>query len=94
MGRPRYHEIRTSDLELFNLDQPELGRSSRNLMIFNWLLSLDETYELCSEPGIQDLEGKPPKHRYPVVYPESLDSDDTDIETETNVTSSLTPTES
>lgn len=41
MGRPRYHEIRERDLELWDRGQP-LGRAHRNLKVFNWLHSLRE----------------------------------------------------
>lgn len=41
MGRPRYHEIRESDLEQWNRGQ-SLNRAHRNLKVFNWLHSLKE----------------------------------------------------
>ena len=41
MGRPRYHEIRETDLEQWNRGQP-LNRAHRNLKVFNWLHSLKE----------------------------------------------------
>nr|KAG5688452.1 hypothetical protein BaRGS_003049 [Batillaria attramentaria] len=41
MGRPRYHEIRVRDLELWNRGQT-LDRAHRNLKVFNWLHSLKE----------------------------------------------------
>ncbi|KAL3864836.1 hypothetical protein ACJMK2_006486 [Sinanodonta woodiana] len=41
MGRPRYHEIRIRDLEQWNKGQ-DMGRSHRNLKVFNWLHSLKE----------------------------------------------------
>ena len=42
MGRPRYHEIRVDDLELWNRGQ-KLDRAHRNLKVFNWLHSLRES---------------------------------------------------
>ena len=42
MGRPRYHEIRIADLELWNKGQ-KLNRAHRNLKVFNWLHSLRES---------------------------------------------------
>ena len=42
MGRPRYHEIRIADLELWNKGQ-KLDRAHRNLKVFTWLHSLRES---------------------------------------------------
>ena len=41
MGRPRYHEIRVRDVEIWNRGQT-LDRAHRNLKVFNWLHSLKE----------------------------------------------------
>ncbi|XP_025094109.1 uncharacterized protein LOC112563886 [Pomacea canaliculata] len=41
MGRPRYHEIREEDLEMWNRGL-SLNRAHRNLKVFNWLHSLRE----------------------------------------------------
>lgn len=54
MGRPRYHEIKTRDLEVWNRGQL-LNRSHRNLKVFNWLHSLKENeFEKDIEPYIDD----------------------------------------
>ncbi|XP_060596496.1 uncharacterized protein LOC132750518 [Ruditapes philippinarum] len=41
MGRPRYHEIRESDMQQWNKGQV-LNRAHRNLKVFNWLHSLKD----------------------------------------------------
>ncbi|XP_061171439.1 uncharacterized protein LOC133180971 [Saccostrea echinata] len=54
MGRPRYHEIRIKDLEMWNRGQV-LNRSHRNLKVFNWLHSLKESdFDKDIEPYIDD----------------------------------------
>ena len=69
MGRPRYHEIRVNDLEIWNRGQ-KLGRAHRNLKVFNWLHSLresqftkhvipdikDEVGELVNDLGVLHIE--------------------------------------
>ena len=58
MGRPRYHEIRVRDLEIWNRGQT-LDRAHRNLKVFNWLHSLkEEEFELTSLR--QDVSDEPP----------------------------------
>lgn len=54
MGRPRYHEIRVSDLEHWNKGQ-NLNRAHRNLKVFNWLHSLKEDqFKEEATPEIND----------------------------------------
>lgn len=54
MGRPRYHEIKIKDLEIWNRGQV-LNRSHRNLKVFNWLHSLKENeFDKDLEPYIDD----------------------------------------
>ncbi|RUS84094.1 hypothetical protein EGW08_008133, partial [Elysia chlorotica] len=54
MGRPRYHEIRTHDLDMWNRGT-DLDRSHRNLKVFNWLHSLQETeFDLSLPEGVLD----------------------------------------
>ena len=58
MGRPRYHEIRVRDVELWNRGQ-NLGRAHRNLKVFNWLHSLKE-HEFDEATVRQDIHDVPP----------------------------------
>ncbi|CAH1782878.1 unnamed protein product [Owenia fusiformis] len=44
MGRPRYHEVRKADLAAFDKAKDRGIRSNRNLMIFDWLNSINEDY--------------------------------------------------
>ena len=54
MGRPRYHEIRIHDLDMWNRGT-DLDRSHRNLKVFNWLHSLRETeFDLSLPEGVED----------------------------------------
>lgn len=54
MGRPRYHEIRMEDIELWNRGQ-KLDRAHRNLKVFNWLHSLRESQFIKNViPDIKD----------------------------------------
>ena len=71
MGRPRRHEVKVLDIQAFDMDQPSLGRSHRNLHIFNWLNHTHECeYEVRDVPAIVDLEGQPPPRRsYPQFVP-------------------------
>ncbi|KAL8584011.1 hypothetical protein ACOMHN_048618 [Nucella lapillus] len=56
MGRPRYHEIRVHDLDMWSRGQT-LDRSHRNLKVFNWLHSLkeDEFEEASLKQTIHDV---------------------------------------
>lgn len=57
MGRPRYHEIRTQDLDMWNRGQ-FLDRSHRNLKVFSWLHSLRESeFDMSLPEAVID---KPP----------------------------------
>ena len=59
MGRPRLHQIKRHDISYFDKQNPPVDRSHRNLLIFNWLLSIsDDDFELSDEPEIVDLEGE------------------------------------
>lgn len=54
MGLPRYHEIKTKDLEMWDRGQ-SLNRSHRNLKVFNWLHSLrEDEFESQVENPIDD----------------------------------------
>ncbi|GFO16431.1 hypothetical protein PoB_004293600 [Plakobranchus ocellatus] len=54
MGRPRYHEIRMRDLDLWNRGT-DLDRSHCNLKVFNWLHSLRETeFDMSLPEGVED----------------------------------------
>ena len=54
MGRPRYHEIKIEDMEVWNRGQ-KLDRAHRNLKVFNWLHSLrDSQFIKNVAPEIQD----------------------------------------
>ena len=70
MGRPRRHEVRMADLQSYDADQPALGRSHSNLLIFNWLNDVTESgYDTLQVPDIADLEGNPPRRTYPPFQP-------------------------
>lgn len=75
MGRPRYHEIRIRDLEIWNRGQL-LNRSHRNLKVFNWLHSLKENeFEKDIEPYIDDSIPANPDD-VDVLHVESADEPD------------------
>ena len=58
MGRPRLHKIRKHDLASFDAQNPALDRSNRNLLIFNWLSSLNERdFDVTAPPEIVEIEG-------------------------------------
>ncbi|KAK7110105.1 hypothetical protein V1264_014033 [Littorina saxatilis] len=58
MGRPRYHEIRVQDVEMWTRGQT-LDRAHQNLKVFNWLHSLKEDeFDLASLQ--QDINDVPP----------------------------------
>ncbi len=88
MGRSRSQGIRTHDIRLFEMEHPGLGRSYRNLMIFNWLSSIDDdNMDIKSEADIYDIEGTKPNDRYPLCIPgaiigEERGNDDDDEEEE------------
>ena len=71
VGRPRRKEIRTKDVKIWDEDGPKLGRSYRNLIIFDWLENVeDDAYEITSPPEIEDLEGERPRTRaFPTLVP-------------------------
>ena len=59
MGRPRQHEIRTKDVKELDRDNPDLDRAHRNLLIFNWLITMDDVeYETRTVPEIYDLDNE------------------------------------
>ena len=75
MGRPRYHEIRINDLELWNRGQ-KLGRAHTNLKVFNWLHSLRESQFIKHViPDIKDEIGDLVKD-LEVLHIESADEPD------------------
>ncbi len=78
MGQPRRKLIKERDVRIWNEDQPPLGRTHRNLIIFDWLVSIDEfDYEMMNPPPIEDLEGVRPKTRsYPTLVPGIVGEDD------------------
>ncbi|KAL4231553.1 hypothetical protein ACF0H5_009134 [Mactra antiquata] len=76
MGRPRYHEIRTSDLDLWNKGQ-SLNRAHRNLKVFNWLHSLrDVTFTSNVIPEITDTPPAEDSFNLDLLHVESADEPD------------------
>ncbi|XP_052773079.1 uncharacterized protein LOC128211953 [Mya arenaria] len=65
MGRPRYHEIKETDLDQWNRGQA-LDRAHRNLKVFNWLHSIrNNNFATCRAPEIRELsdeEVEEPEH--------------------------------
>lgn len=65
MGRPRYHEIRSTDLDQWNKGQ-SLNRAHRNLKVFNWLHSLRNvdfsSYRVPEIHEISDEVCEEPEH--------------------------------
>ncbi|XP_033756685.1 uncharacterized protein LOC117339285 [Pecten maximus] len=54
MGRPRYHEIRVRDMDIWNRGQ-KLDRGHTNLKVFNWLHSLrEDLFEKDIECVVED----------------------------------------
>lgn len=54
MGRPRYHEIRVRDMDIWNRGQ-KLDRGHTNLKVFNWLHSLrEDSFEKDIESVVED----------------------------------------
>lgn len=76
MGRPRYHEIRVSDLEQWDKGQ-ELNRAHRNLKVFNWLHSLSEvTFITDVIPEINDDLPEEESTSQELLHVESADEPD------------------
>lgn len=75
MGRPRRHEIRVSDLKSLDAERPALDRTHRNLLIFNWLITLEEPlFDCTNAPDIVDQEGEGHRERtYPEIYTDIVD---------------------
>ena len=71
MGFRRQNGITKTDMIEFDAKQPKLGRTHRNLLIFNWLSTIDEhTYVFDGEPEIREIEEESPKqvtYRMPLV---------------------------
>lgn len=69
VGKPRYHEITIQDLARFDSQCLQLGRFHTNLLVFDWLNSLDnQVFELRSVSDITELEGNNGKiKRYSVL---------------------------
>lgn len=75
MGRPRYHEIRVTDLDQWNKGQ-ELNRAHRNLKVFNWLHSLrDVQFKNTNVIPIID-DALPDEHSLELIHVESAEEPD------------------
>ncbi|XP_050397972.2 uncharacterized protein LOC126815915 [Patella vulgata] len=73
MGRPRYHEIRKQDVQIWDRGQ-QLNRSHRNLKVFNWLHSLQEDkFDSDIESGVRDDLSTPNSDGCGFVHVDSVD---------------------
>ncbi|OWF55265.1 uncharacterized protein LOC110462204 [Mizuhopecten yessoensis] len=75
MGRPRYHEIRVRDMDIWNRGQ-KLDRGHTNLKVFNWLHSLrEDLFEKDTECVVNDT--LPSRHEnLGILHVESADEPD------------------
>ncbi|KAK6174469.1 hypothetical protein SNE40_017740 [Patella caerulea] len=73
MGRPRYHEIRKQDVQIWDRGQ-QLNRSHRNLKVFNWLHSLQEDkFDPDIHSNVRDDLSRPNSNSCAFVHVDSVD---------------------
>ncbi|XP_060064565.1 uncharacterized protein LOC132544922 [Ylistrum balloti] len=75
MGRPRYHEIRVRDMEIWNRGQ-RLDRGHTNLKVFNWLHSLREDLFEKDIESTSDTNVPSRHEKLGILHVESADEPD------------------
>ena len=69
------HEILQIDINYFDKQNPPIDRSHRNLLIFNWLISItDDAYDMMDPPEIVDLEGQMAEYRNVLKHDDVMSS--------------------
>jgi hypothetical protein len=72
--RPKKYSVKEQDLQKLNAENPILQRTHQNLLIYNWLNSLDGDFSQKDAPSIYDLEKgvAPAMTVYPRIYSEVI----------------------